>query len=280
MDRTEAVLRRWFAALPAPAYDLGILGERGMYRLEAVPAARILRMLPYLRRRNAHGAHIYGRPTGESPYTLLDDAYAATLNRLTDEGFAPAAVVETSPGNFQAWLRHRQPFPKELGTLAAQMLAERFGTDRNAADWRRFGRLPGFTNRKPQHRDSHGLFPFVLLHGHNGEPFAAADSFHADLLARHAQIERERTALRLSFTNRTGHTHGTLSLPQFRGLPRYAGRPAAADMAFSVAALASGWPEQEIASALSQDYLSRDASPSRRAAYIRRTMAKALRWAG
>ena len=38
------------------------------------------------------------------------------------------------------------------------MLAERFGTDRNAADWRRFGRLPGFTNCKPQHRNQHGFF--------------------------------------------------------------------------------------------------------------------------
>lgn len=122
MYRTEAILRKWLAALPAPAYELGILGERGMYRLEAVPSARILRMLPYLKRRDANGAHIYGRPTGESPYTLLDDANPATLDRLTAEGFAPAAVVETSPGNFQAWLRHHEPLPKELGTLAAQCL--------------------------------------------------------------------------------------------------------------------------------------------------------------
>lgn len=278
MERTDAVLRRWFAALPAPAYDLGILGERGMYRLEAVPAARMLRMLPYLRRRNVNGAHIYGRPTGESPYTLLDDADASTLDRLTAEGFAPAAVSETSPGNFQAWLRHQQSLPKELGTLAAQLLAKRFGTDRNAADWRRFGRLPGFTNRKPQHRDTRGLHPYVLLHGHSGEPFPAAGSFHADLLARYVQIEQERAALRNRFQNKAGQTHGTVSLLQFRSLPRYAGRPAAADMAFSVAAYASGWPEQDIAAALARDYLSRDTSPSRRAAYIRRTLTKALRW--
>ena len=278
MDRTEAVLRRWFAALPAPAYDLGILRERSMYRLEAVPAPRILRMLPYLERRNAHGAHIYGRPTGESPYTLLDDAGSTTLDRLIAESFSPAAVVETSPGNFQAWLRHRQPLPKEPGALAAQMLAERFGTDRNAADWRRFGRLPGFTNRKPQHRDTRGVFPFVLLHEHGGEPFASAENFHVQLLTRHARIAQERAALRVRFPKGTGQTHGTRSLPQFRSLPRYAGRPAAADMAFSVAAYASGWPEQDIAAALARDYLSRDTSPSRRAAYIRRTLTKALRW--
>ena len=66
MNRTEATLRKLLAALPAPGYDLGTLSERGMYRLEAVSQARILRMLPYLKYRNANGAHICIRPTGES----------------------------------------------------------------------------------------------------------------------------------------------------------------------------------------------------------------------
>lgn len=100
MDRTEATLRKLFAALPAPGYDLGILSERGMYRFEAVPASRIPRMLPHFKYHNAPGAHIYLRPTGESPYTLLDDPTAAILHRLTAEGYAPAAVIQTSPDSF------------------------------------------------------------------------------------------------------------------------------------------------------------------------------------
>ena len=142
MDRTEQTIRQLLAALPAPGYDIGVLSDAGMYRVEAAPASRVLRMLPFLKHRNAQGAHIYLRPTGESCYTLLDDLTAATLPRLTAEGYAPAAVVETSPGSFQAWLRHTQPFPNELGTLAAKTLAEQFGADRSAADWRRFGRGP------------------------------------------------------------------------------------------------------------------------------------------
>ena len=58
MDKTEATIRKLLAALPAQGYDLGILGDPGMYRLEAVPAARLLRMLPYLKYRNVSGAHI------------------------------------------------------------------------------------------------------------------------------------------------------------------------------------------------------------------------------
>ena len=114
MDRTAEQLRRFLAALPASGYDFGILGESGMYRLENIAAYRILRMLPYLKYRNATGAHIYLRPTGESAYTLLDDLTAVTIPRLCAEGFAPAAVVETSPGSFQAWLRHTQLLSKEL----------------------------------------------------------------------------------------------------------------------------------------------------------------------
>jgi hypothetical protein len=52
-------------------------------------------------------------------------------------------------------------FPKLLGTFAAQTLAERYHADPSAADWRRFGRLPGFTNCKPKYRKPDGLFPFV-----------------------------------------------------------------------------------------------------------------------
>ena len=279
MDRTEAALRKLFAALPAPGYDLGILSERGMYRLEALSDARVLRMLPYFKYRNANGAHIYIRPTGESAYTLLDDLTPAILVRLAAEGYRPAAVVETSSGSFQAWLRHAQPLSKELGTLAAKTLAEQFGADPSAADWRRFGRAPGFTNRKPQHRSAQGLYPFARLVSHPGQPFAAAEPFRLQIVAILRKAEQQRSAARLSFASRPVRTFGSVTLSRFRTSPRYAGRPAAADMAFSIAAYAQGWAESEIAAALARDYLSRDTSSTRQGAYIRRTLNKAQKWA-
>ncbi len=279
MDKTEAIIRKLLAALPAPGYDIGVLSEGGMYRVEAATAPRVLRMLPYLKHRNANGAHIYIRPTGESPYTLLDDLTAASLPRLITEGYAPAAVVESSPGSFQAWLRHSQPLSRELGTLAAKILAEQFGADGSAADWRRFGRAPGFTNRKPQHRNAQGLYPFARLHNHYGQAFAAAEPFRMQLLATMQQIEGQRAALRLSFAAKPVRFPSPVTLSRFRTSPRYSGRPAAADMAFSIAACAQGWAEADIAASLAADYLSRDSSKARQNAYIRRTVSKALRWA-
>jgi hypothetical protein len=71
----------------------------------------------------------------------------------------------------------------------------------------------------------------------------------------------------------------TLSLERFRTSSKYQDRPAAADIAFCVAAYANGMDENRIARALEDDCLSRDPSPSKRASYIRRTMTKARDWA-
>ena len=106
--------------------------------LDSISAAAVLDKLPLLKYRNAHGSHIYIGPSGEHRFTTLDDLSETSLMRLAADGFDPCAVVETSVGNFQAWLKHRRTFPKLLGTLAAQTLAERYDADPSAADWRRF----------------------------------------------------------------------------------------------------------------------------------------------
>jgi hypothetical protein len=204
-----------------------------------------------------------------------------SLARLAVDGFNPCAVVETSAGNFQAWLKHPRTFPKLLGTFAAQTLAERYDADPSAADWRRFGRLPGFTNCKPKYRKSDGLFPFVRLHSHSGQQYPMAEAFEQEITKLYEAQEQEREARRLesSLSPRRGPRLSNLSLERFRSSTRYQDRPAAADIAFCVAAFANGMTEDRIGFALEDDYLSRDPSPSKRAAYIRRTMEKARRWA-
>jgi hypothetical protein len=70
-----------------------------------------------------------------------------------------------------------------------------------------------------------------------------------------------------------------LSLERFRTAPKYHDRPTAADIAFCVAAYTLGMPDDAMASTLDSEYLSRDPNPTRKAAYIQRTMAKARLWA-
>ena len=280
MDRTEQTVRHMLAAIQAPLYDVGVLGSRGMLPgLDAIPACAVLQQLALLKYRNARGSHIYLRPSGEHRYTVLDDLDRTKLARLAAEGFAPCAVVETSPGNYQAWLKHVAVLPKLLGTFAAQILAARFGADPSAADWRRFGRLPGFTNPKPKHRKPDGLYPFVRLHSHTGQPFSRAHAFHAEITAVYEAREREHERQRAEsiLSPRRGPRFEP-RLSTFRTHPRYSDRPAAADIAFCVAAFAHGMTEGQIERALAEAYLSRDPSPSKRAAYIQRTMTKARTW--
>jgi hypothetical protein len=281
MDRAEMTVRNMLDAVEAPLYDIGVLSERGMLPgLDNIPAAAVLERLPLLKYRNAHGSHIYIRPSGEHRFTVLDDLNETTLGRLVSDGFNPCGVVETSAGNFQAWLKHPAVLPKPIGTFAAQTLANRYDADPSAADWRRFGRLPGFTNCKPKYRKLDGLFPFVQLKSHSGEQYRVAEVFIEEINKLYQEREQQREARRIqaSLSPQRGPRLSNLSLEQFRTSDKYLDRPAAADIAFCVAAYANGMTEDRIERALDDNYLSRDPSPSKRAAYIRRTMEKARRW--
>jgi hypothetical protein len=87
-------------------------------------------------------------------------------------------------------------FPKLPGTFTAQTLAERYDADPSAADWRRFGRLPGFTNCKPKYRKPDGLFPFVRLHSHGGQQSPMAEAFEQEVTKQYEAREQEREARR------------------------------------------------------------------------------------
>src|SRR5277367_150049 len=285
MDRTAIAVRNMLAALDAPAYDIGILSDRGMLPgLSDLAADLVMSRLPLLKAHNSRGAHIYIRPSGAHRFTVLDDLNQASIERLIADDFEPCAVVETSAGNFQAWLKHDDVYPTELSTFIAQTFACRYQGDPSAADWRRFGRLPGFTNCKPKYRKDNGLYPYVLLRSCTGNQYHMASLLRIELTKqfqlqeheRQARIAQHRPAV---FSPGRGTRYSRLSLERFRSAPKYHDRPAAADIAFCVAAYSLQMPENAIASTLDSQYLSRDPNPSKRAAYIQRTMAKARSWA-
>ena len=84
-----------------------------------------------------------------------------------------------------------------IGTFAAQTLAGRYDADPSAADWRRFGRLPGFTNCKPKYRKPDGLFPFVRLKSHSGEQYPMAEAFMQEITKLYEEREQEREERRI-----------------------------------------------------------------------------------
>jgi hypothetical protein len=191
---TDIAVRRQFSAMGCDLYDIGVLQQHGRMLLrEARKVTWIEKALGWFKRENAHGAHIFVRPHGEHSLTLLDDLDASTIAELKESGFGPAAIIETSPRNFQAWVNHGTALSRVLSTQVAKEFARRFRADPSSSDWRHFGRLAGFTNQKPHRRLTNGLAPFVKLCEWSGATSKRTETFLEDITAspRRAATERE-----------------------------------------------------------------------------------------
>ncbi len=204
VDRTGVAVRAQLAGMTCALYEVGLLDRARDAMLDRVwDAARVEASIAWLKRQNAGGDDIYIRPKGSVGLLFVDDLAAAAVARLRAEGLAPAVLVESSPGNFQAWVRVAMaPIAPALASAAARELAVRYGGDPQSAAWRHYGRLAGFTNRKPSRRQPNGLPPYALLRHADGGLAARA----ADLLrvAEERVKEAEALAATASFSGPQG----------------------------------------------------------------------------
>jgi len=178
LDRTTEAVRRQLAAMGCDRYEIAVRDPaRGMLT-HTGSADEIVAGIGWLKAMNARGNDIYVRPAGSSGVILVDDLNARALKELARDGMTPAAVTETSPNNYQAWVRVSDgPLLPEIATEAAREVAARYGGDPNSADWRQDGRLAGFTNQQPEHTRADGQQPYVRLREARGgdAPAAARD---------------------------------------------------------------------------------------------------------
>jgi hypothetical protein len=285
MDRTTQAVRQQIEAMGAQVFEAGLFkpsaadGGGAVMIPRTWDASTLVRSLPWLRLQNADGRNIYVRPKGEHDLTLVDDLTAAAIGRMKAEGFAPAVVVETSPGNFQAWLKHPTQLTRDLSTMAARKLAEEFGGDRGAADWRHFGRLAGFTNRKPKYVGESGLFPFVRLIEATGVKYSEGERLMAAISAeREAELDARQSHLTTRMIAGPGTT--SKSIDDFRSNPRYGGDATREDLAFAIYALSHGSDAEHLAAVLRNRDLSHKGTEKRQNEYIQRTITKAATMAG
>jgi hypothetical protein len=241
-------------------------------------AETILKSVPWLRHENLNGRNIYIRPKGEHDLSLVDDLTKDALSVMKDSGFKPALIVETSPGNYQAWLRHPQQLSKEVSTAAARALAEKFGGDRGAADWRHFGRLAGFTNRKAKYADAGtGLYPFVRLIEAGVDVYPEAERFIAGVKDEFERQRAERERLREQIAKLAPVLPQDLkTIDGFRADARYGGDGNRIDLAYAVYALSHGARSKEVASVIRSRDLAHKGDERRQNDYVERTIKKAL----
>jgi hypothetical protein len=285
-DRTFESVRRQAQAMGTKVFEIGLFKPMpdGLRRQpEMLPRTwdvnTLMKSISWLKFQNRDGRNIYIRPKGEHALTLIDDLTSDALQRMKDSGFSPAAIVETSPANFQVWLNHGKVLPKDLSSLAARTLASRFAGDPGSADWRHFGRLSGFTNRKEKHRLPNGLFPFVQIVHSSGKVYEKALEFLEDI-TKQWEVARREAERRRHYAFRSGAPErqaASKSIADFRLDSRYASDGNRIDLAYAVYALSHGVPEEQVRAAIGSRDLSHKGNEARQADYIDRTVRKAIR---
>jgi hypothetical protein len=274
---TSGAVERQSRAMGAMTFEIGLFdpkARQGSMLQRVWNLDTLLRSVSWLRLKNSEGRHIYMRPAGEHCLSLIDDINIAIIERLKAEGFAPTVVLETSPGNFQAWLHHGRVLPKHLSTLAARVLASRFGGDLASADWRHFGRLAGFTNRKDKYQKTDGTFPYVRLHEATGAVYSKSVAFLAELKTLF-EAEQSKSPHPTSPRRQSLCRSNLKGIEDFRARPIYGGDQTRVDLAYAVYTLAHGVPESEARHALASRDLSHKGNSKRQQEYIDRTIKKA-----
>lgn len=121
--------------------------------------------LQYLKAQNAKGRHIIMQPDAsiEPFYLLADDLDADLIQRhhhKYDSTWKPGRlVVETSPGNFQVRIRSERPLKLD----EKKFWLRKMHSDPAASPKHRWGRCPGFFNKKAKYLKPDGSFPLAKL---------------------------------------------------------------------------------------------------------------------
>jgi hypothetical protein len=300
-DPTDDQVRRQLSSFGSARYEIGLIPPKHRRDLprESIrvwTAEEILDRLGFLKAKNSGDYDVYIRPAAVdeidevAPLVFIDDLSAGACKSLVEEGFRFGVLIESSPGNFHGWVRlGEEPIPKAIATEAAKMLAARFGGDPASADWRHWGRLAGFTNRKASRRTAGGLPPFARLTSACTEVSPAG----AELLdwanvvnLERVEIEarrrrRVKTSENDSYRPKAGARDPILAFVDARsrlGKVGAEGKPddSATDLSACLSMLRRGFSVDDVARALetSPSLAARHSDP---ADYIRRTVEAAVR---
>jgi hypothetical protein len=145
----------------------------------------ILEVMPKLLTYVKYNKNICVAPmSADKHHILIDDMTKESLQQLKEDGYSPACVIASSPGNFQAVLTiptpeinageggniGSDPFEttgREAANCLVKALNQKYG-DPKLSGAIHAHRLPPFPNLKPKHRREDGTFPETTLVEANG----------------------------------------------------------------------------------------------------------------
>jgi len=114
----------------------------------------------------SQGRNIYYTPISDDKHhILIDDMDNESLAKFLSDGYQAAAVIESSPGNWQAVItidKLGSDVDRAVGNAIVAKLNQEYG-DPSVSGEIHAHRAPGFTNRKRKHCREDGTFPEVVL---------------------------------------------------------------------------------------------------------------------
>lgn len=147
------------------SYELGVYMEKGNGQEGAVWAVEPKpETIGYLKAMNANGKHIFIRPTFEKEdhFMLHDDLDRKGLDQYHKDPnghWKPGRlIVQSSPGNYQVWIKSDRP----LGVEGKKHWLDQMKSDPGASPKHRWGRCPGFRNRKAKYQTKEG-YPLARM---------------------------------------------------------------------------------------------------------------------
>lgn len=168
-DNTATTVARQLRCLASDYYEIGIYDRPSdKMALRTLTADGILKSLGFFKYKNMNNHDIFVRPKGPSGYIFVDDITITDIARMENDGYVFAVILESSPLNYHGWLKFSSaPIPTETASIVGRYLARLYGADMRSSDWKHFGRLAGFTNRKPGYVNELGQYPFVGIYSTN-----------------------------------------------------------------------------------------------------------------
>ena len=161
MDRQLEAVTHFLSVFDTPIFDIRLIHFDRIHKpmTRQWSKEKVIGSIGFLKAKNFEGYNVYIRPIGYE-FVLVDDVKRATLAKAAE--LKPAALIETSPNNFQLWYILPQiPNNREHAKAICLYLAELLEADKASAEPDHVGRLAGFTNRKPKYCKEDGQYPFV-----------------------------------------------------------------------------------------------------------------------
>jgi hypothetical protein len=211
VDLTVVAVKRQLKTMACETFEVGIYNRADDVMMNRTwNSETIIKYVNFLKSKNKTGHDIYIRPVGSMGLVFFDDLNQEKLARLRADGLTPAVIIRSSPQSYHGWIKvSADRLDTKLATAVAKVLAIKYGGDVNSADWRHYGRLAGFTNRKLQYIDDEGKHPYAILYEYKGAVAENAtqllEEAHDYLRIKAEEADARRQAIMAARESRIGN---------------------------------------------------------------------------